>query len=280
MKKAKFTLVLLLSFLVSACSSSFVYNNIDWLLYWYVGDYVDLSTGQKAKLDERIASWQDWHRSTELKQYQTQLQNLKVQLSSGPLNQQQWLNEFDEAQQHINRFRAKVAPELAELAQQLSQEQVEGILSAWQKKRQERQEEFDGRTEDERLRHREKRLIESIEENIGSLDTRQINLIKQYSYQYIPTSDGRTSYQNNLQEAVREIFANRNTPNFKPRLASLIRNPDQYKSPRFQADLDRNMVLYAQMLADLNLTLTQEQKRKLNNQIEEWIQLIEDLISD
>ena len=98
MKKAKFTLVLLFSFLLSACSSSFVYDNIDWLLYWYVGDYVDLSTSQKAKLDERIASWQDWHRSTELKQYQKQLQNLKVQLSTGPLNQQQWLNEFDETQ--------------------------------------------------------------------------------------------------------------------------------------------------------------------------------------
>lgn len=280
MKKAKFTLVLLFSFLLSACSSSFVYNNIDWLLYWYVGDYVDLSTSQKAKLDERIASWQDWHRSTELKQYQTQLQNLKVQLSTGPLNQQQWLNEFDETQQHINRFRAKVAPELAELAQQLSQEQVEGILSAWQKKRQERQDEFDGRTEDERLRNREKRLIESIEENIGTLDTRQINLIKHYSYQYISTSDERTAYQNTLQEAVREIFSNRNTSSFKQRLASLIRNPDQYKSPRFQADLDHNMVLYAQMLAELNLTLSQEQKRKLNNQIEEWIQLIEGLISD
>lgn len=280
MKKAKFPLVLLFSFLLSACSSSFVYNNIDWLLYWYVGDYVDLSSDQKVTLDERITSWQNWHRSTELIKYQTQLKNLRVKLDSGPLNQEQWLNEYDEAQQHLYRFRAKIAPEMAEIAQQLSPEQIAGILSAWKKKRQERQDEFDEQTEEERLSRREERLVESVEDNIGKLDQRQANIVKKYAIQFIPTSNERTAYQTTLQDAVRDIFANRNRPDFKQQLTALISNPDQYKAPQYQKDSEHNKRLYAQMLADLNVTLSQEQKRKLDAQLEEWISLINDLISE
>ena len=267
------------SFLLSACSSSFVYNNIDWMLYWYVGDYVDLSSGQKATLDERIASWQNWHRSTELEKYQTQLKNLRVKLDSGPLNQEQWLNEYDEAQQHLYRFRTKIAPELADIAQQLSPEQIAGILSAWKKKRQERQVEFDGQTEEERLSRREERLAESVEDNIGKLDQRQANIVKKYALQFIPTSNERTAYQTTLQDAVRDIFANRDKPFFKQQLATLISNPDQYKTSQYQAASEHNTRLYAQMLVELNLTFTKEQKRKLDDKLEDWISLIDDLIS-
>ena len=134
MKKARLPLVIVLSFLLSACSSSFVYNNIDWLLYWYLGDYVDLSLDQKAVLDERIVAWQSWHRSTELEKYQAQLKEVRGKLASGALTEEQWLNEFEEAQQHLHRFRSKIAPELAGIAHQLSTDQVEGVLSAWSKK--------------------------------------------------------------------------------------------------------------------------------------------------
>jgi hypothetical protein len=257
-----------------------VYNNIDWLLYWYVGDYIDFSSDQKATLDERIASWQNWHRSTELQKYQTQLKSLKIKLDVGPLNQGQWLSEFDEAQQHLHRFRTKIAPELADIAQQLSPEQISEILSTWKEKRQERQFEFDGQTDEERSRRREERLVESVEDNIGKLDQRQANIVKKYVLQFIPTSNERTAYQTTLQYAIRDIFANRNRPDFKQQLTALISNLDQYKTPQYQKDSEHNKRLYAKMLADLNVTLSQEQKRKLDAQLEEWISLINDLISE
>lgn len=67
-------------------------------------------------------------------------------------------------------------------------------------------------------------------------------------------------------------------PDFKLQLTALISNPDQYKTPQYQKDSEHNKRLYAQMLADLNVTLSQEQKRKLDAQLEEWISLIDDLI--
>lgn len=280
MKKAKLTVVVLFSFLLSACSSTFVYNNIDWLLYWYVDDYIDLSSDQEAALDERIASWQSWHRSTELEKYQTQLKTLRAQLKSGILNEEQWLSEFDEAQQHLSRFRTKIAPELAGIAQKLSTEQVEGLLYSWHKKRQERQSEFEKRTELERLIRREKRLVETIEDNIGKLSEQQIELIKQYVPMVLSITNEQTLYQTRLQNVLRGIFANRDNLDFKQQLIGLISNPDQYKTASYQARLDQNTHLYARMLAELNRTFTEKQKLKLDATLEDWINLLEDLISD
>jgi len=280
MKKAKFPIVVLFSFLLSACSSSFVYNNIDWLLYWYVDDYIDLSADQESALDERIASWQSWHRSTELERYQIQLKSLRAKLNSGILTGEQWLSEFDEAQQHLNRFRTKIAPELAGIAQKLSTEQVEGLLTSWHKKVQERQSEFEKRTEKERLTRREKRLTEFVEDNVGKLSQQQNNVIKQYAPTFISISSEQTAYQTRLQDVVRDIFANPDSLEFKQQLTQVIRNPDQFKTSSYQEKLDHNVRLSAHMLAELNRTFTQKQKLKLDAKLEEWINLTEDLISD
>ncbi|WP_417537230.1 DUF6279 family lipoprotein [Marinomonas sp.] len=280
MKKAKFPLILVFSFLLSACSSSFMYNNIDWLLYWYVDDYVDLSSDQKAALDKHIVAWQHWHRSTELEKYQTQLKSLRIKLESGPLNEEQWLSEFEQAQQHLNRFRTKVAPELADLAQLLSAEQVEALLVAWNKKRQARQSESEKRTEEERLIRREERLAEFIEDNVGRLTQQQTDTVSYYALKFITTTNGRTEYQTTLQNVVRDIFAHRDKPEFTPRLVALISDPDQYKTAQYKAESARNARLYAQMLAELNLSFTHKQKLTLDTQLEEWINLIDDLVSD
>ncbi|MCW4627684.1 MULTISPECIES: DUF6279 family lipoprotein [Marinomonas] len=280
MKKARLPLVIVLSFLLSACSSSFVYNNIDWLLYWYLGDYVDLSLDQKAVLDERVVAWQSWHRSTELEKYQAQLKRLRVKFASGALSEEQWLSEFEEAQQHLHRFRSKIAPELAGIAQQLSVAQVEGALSAWSKKRHERQSEFEKRTEAERLIRQEERLTEFVEDNVGELTKLQSSIINTYAPRFLSTNNERTAYHTSLQNVIRDIFANRDTFEFEQQLADLIRHPDQYKTPQYQAILDRNARLYAQMLAELSSTFTQKQKLTLDDKLEEKINLIGDLISD
>lgn len=65
MKKTKLLLVIAFSFLLSACSSSFIYNNLDWLLYWYLDDYITLTSEQRSQLDDRVETWQAWHRITQ-----------------------------------------------------------------------------------------------------------------------------------------------------------------------------------------------------------------------
>jgi hypothetical protein len=60
-------LLVLVLVLVSACSSTtFVYNRLDFLLPWYLGDYVELEREQKKYLDAVLDPFLQWHRMEEL----------------------------------------------------------------------------------------------------------------------------------------------------------------------------------------------------------------------
>lgn len=278
MKKTKFSLVLLFSVMLSACSSSFVYNNLDWLLYWYVDDYIELTTEQKALLDERVDSWHAWHRSEELKTYQTQLNALRSQLQTAPLDQQQWLNVFDEVQQNVQRLRDKIAPELAVLAPQLSPSQIDSLLSAWQKKREERQSRAAAESKEARLADRQQDLTEQVEDNIGKLTLEQTQILQRFVPQFIPTFELRMAYQTQLLKRVKDLFADRQSPDFPQQLGSIMSNPEQYKTPQHKAASEQNRILYAQMLAELNRSLTEKQQQSLDDELQDWLTFLKGLM--
>ena len=55
---------------LGACSSTtFVYNRLDFLVPWYVDDYVDLNQQQKQHLDGLLEPFLVWHRARELPDY-------------------------------------------------------------------------------------------------------------------------------------------------------------------------------------------------------------------
>ena len=65
----KYALIIALLLLTACSSTTFVYNRLDFLLPWYLNDYVDLDRSQKDDLDELLYPFLQWHRSEELPQY-------------------------------------------------------------------------------------------------------------------------------------------------------------------------------------------------------------------
>ena len=68
MYRIQFLLLLFCLFLGTACSNKFFYNQLDWLIPWYVDDYVDLTLVQKENLDKQVEMLLQWHRGEELSQ--------------------------------------------------------------------------------------------------------------------------------------------------------------------------------------------------------------------
>ncbi|GIR70157.1 MAG: hypothetical protein CM15mP74_14080 [Halieaceae bacterium] len=55
---------------VTACSATqFIYNRVDILVRWYLDDYVSLDRDQRARFDQRLEVFLEWHRSEELPSY-------------------------------------------------------------------------------------------------------------------------------------------------------------------------------------------------------------------
>ena len=63
---------------LSACSSKLAYNNLDWWVYWYLDDYIELKEGQEEKFDDHLQNWLRWHKTTELRRYKAHLSEIKA----------------------------------------------------------------------------------------------------------------------------------------------------------------------------------------------------------
>ena len=63
-------------FCLGGCSTKFAYNNIDWLIYWYIDDYIELTPKQEQAFDEKLSGWLEWHKQQELPQYLSHIDEL------------------------------------------------------------------------------------------------------------------------------------------------------------------------------------------------------------
>lgn len=70
--------LLLLS--LSSCSSKFAYNNLDWWVYWYLDDYIELNDRQEEQFDDYLNNWLSWHKRSELNRYKAHLERVKKRL--------------------------------------------------------------------------------------------------------------------------------------------------------------------------------------------------------
>ena len=56
MKLARLFLLSLFVLTLTSCSSTFLYNQLDWLIPWYLDDYVDLTRAQKKQRRDSLAA--------------------------------------------------------------------------------------------------------------------------------------------------------------------------------------------------------------------------------
>ena len=62
---------------LTGCSAKLVYNYADWLIFWKIGDYVELNSEQKKVLENKVEELQNWHRTEELPYYSALLKQLR-----------------------------------------------------------------------------------------------------------------------------------------------------------------------------------------------------------
>ena len=264
---------------LSSCSSKFAYNNIDWWVYWYLDDYIELNSEQEAQFDDYLNNWLQWHKSSELARYKVQLEQIKQQVINNELDYTQVTTHFEHAKAHWARVRNEVSPELVKMAKNLSDEQIVTLFAALEKENKEEEEELAAIEEDSAEKRMEKR-IERMEENvsarIGKLSKEQKQIIATYADQFVPTMEEWISYRRNIQNAARRLFvARRVDSEFENTLLTLMNKPETYRSKAFNEASEHNTKTMATMIAEVASTLSTEQKETLIENIDEFIETIE-----
>jgi hypothetical protein len=278
MKNLRAYLLLLSSFFISSCSvAPTIYNNLDWIVYVYLDDYVDLNSSQKAFLDTRITKWHTWHRSSELEKYKVDLIALREQLRKGPMDDAEWLAEIAKAKQHLFRLRDEIGPEAIEVVQQLTDDQVAGLLALWEKNDRDEIKVFNEQKADQELRARQSKTHKFLESYVGSLSLSQSNLVRNYAIQAELEFRLDMAYNARLRQSLKTIFSDRHGADFRVRLASLINGPDTLKPPELVDIKKRNEARYAELLSKLNSSLDEGQREKLLNKLTTHVETIDGL---
>jgi hypothetical protein len=177
MKTGRAVSLVILLLLLQACSNTFIYNQLDWLIPWYVNDYVDLTRAQKTNLKVGLESTLRWHRAEELASYVLLLNRIEQDLQQPVTGAmvQSWANLGLAAWERVE---ARMLPLAFELGADLSDEQMQGFIDKLWDQQEEFEEEFLERDDAEYVEDGYKGLEENIEEFLGRLSPEQKQLLR------------------------------------------------------------------------------------------------------
>ncbi len=163
---------LLGTLVLAACTTSFAYNRLDWLIPWYVDGYVDLTRAQRETLRAQLAPRLAWHRAEELQRYEALLDRIEADLA-GPVNAatvRGWAEEALAAAQRVERSMMEVA---LEFGTEVSDAQVREFVDGLWEKQAEYEAEFLERSDREYADDDFDNLSDFLERFVGRLDADQ-----------------------------------------------------------------------------------------------------------
>lgn len=263
---------------VSACSSKMIYNNLDWLSYWYIEDYITLTNVQEAEFDPALVQFLDWHRKSELPSYLTQIKQIKQDINNG-LEQtdiEAYMKTFEGFWQAIL---IGIEPGVLKLAYSLKEEQITEFLAANEKKNRDRVEEFEDLSEQARLDKRFDKIESRLSSFIGKLDPAQKQLINSTNEQQLSTFVEWIEFRRNWANSIREAYTLQgDKPAFEKALRRSILQADSFRSAQFKQKTEYNKTLWKVTFAQLIDSLNKKQLQKLNNKLDDIIEDLEALL--
>jgi len=263
--------LMLLAFvlLLGGCSAKFAYNNVDWLIHWYIDDYVELNNAQEDMFDDMLGNWMLWHRQQELPQYKRQLSDIVTDIKNNNITEQSITQHRERAREHWVRARSHVAPDLVALGATLSQEQVIYLFANLEKRNVEDEEEL---KENQALSSNQ-RVEKWIERNqkgmrrwLGKLSDEQEAFIATFYQRFESTRPFWLAYKREYQQQLRQVFAlAERDETFEQKMHELIVNPGQFRSLEFKTAMKANTAAGSEYLIGLmSLTSTKQIERLLD----------------
>lgn len=269
-------IVLVAVLCLSACSSSIVYNNADTLLDWWIGKYIDFTDAQQPIVDQTIEEWLVWHRENELPLYRDQLLRLRSAITDGTLTKDQLAQHFDDTQAHTDRIRIRIAPDVAKIGVTLNLDQLSQLFATIKHERTERAEDYSQRQR--KQPKRSERIIDTMSEYLGRMNSQQKALVEDYSEQLNPTYDLWREYGDVSNQTARQILL---TAGFdqhaETKLANFIVDQAALQTPALQSAANQNKALYIDMLWAIFPTLNETQRENLTEKIDDYLALIASL---
>lgn len=261
---------LVISLLITGCSTRFLYNQLDWLVPWYLQDYVSIEESEP-HFSQQLEKFLDWHRYNQLPKYAEFLAGLESKIENNQLsaeNIDHTLTQIDGfADSLLTEFGTQFAPIMANF----SAEQVVQLLKNLDKKNQEYREEFIEIGETQARKQQFAKTAERLETWLGTLDQtqREILLKRSKALRWIAPEfyKVRLAWRARLAH-IFELPASQRAE----QIQGLFANRKQLWTPETWDNYSTNRTLIIDLTLQLSATLNQSQRAHLLRKLADYQQ--------
>ena len=268
----------LAAILLGGCVIRIVYNQLDWLVLWYVEDYFALDDAQEIQTKALIARTLAWHRATELPKYSTLTRKLIAGIGA-PADPQILAERYAEVVKLWDDLLQRVCPEFAALLQTLSDAQVEELFANLADENDELAEDYSGGTAEERRKKQDMAIIRAIRRFTGRLNDNQEAIIRRSGAHLHDLSADWLRRRAAWQQQLRILMVGRRSdPQFAERLTNLVLNPNQFDPPGYRQlvveNQQRSFALVGEVLGTLSAGQSEHLRKNLTTYARDFDALV------
>ena len=277
MYRACRTYLLFALLLLGGCSSTtFVYNRLDFLLPWYLDDYVELNQAQDQILDDQLRPFLAWHRSVELPLYLQILDDIDRRLD-GELTVDDIAAISLEFEDAWLRLEGRALDWLLTLGERLTDEQVQEFLAALWDRQEEYEKKYLKRSEREYRRDSYDNLVDNMQDYLGRLDRDQKQVLESASEELMRSDSiwlrERTAWLQRL-----EVFMRRE-PGWQQAVRDSIKRRSETVSADYLELYEHNLGVIHAALAQVLNSRTEKQDSRLRKKIADLREDLQTLVA-
>jgi len=282
-KRFYLSCVVFLSFLLSSCSSiQLGYNQIDYLLKWWIDDYVDLTSDQSQMYDQAFPPIGKKHRQEELPKALQFMRQIRAKLEQ-PLQIVDGVNIVKDIKSFSRTSINLLQDDAVTLALTFQPKQFTNLENAFAKSNKKYQNDFLKGTSEDRLEKRVEKMIERTESFSGNLSKSQKTQIKEIAREYL--LDTELIYQTRLYKqqlilkTLKKIAQDQPPPAQAKMIINQLLNEIEYGSTPEQKEFEKKRDLHSSIiLVKITELFDEQQRKKTQAKIRSWEQDLQKLI--
>ena len=261
--------LLMFTLALGACSRvGLAYRNLDVIIPWTLGDYVDMNGEQKDWFNERLKEHLNWHCTTQLPGYLDWLDRLQTMVETNQVTDAALQARTAEAKQAIAETAKEITPSAIELLQGLDDKQVAEMNEAFAKDLRKRQQDYVNPPLAQQIKERGERMTKRLNDWLGPLSPTQeqrvvawTNALGDQNTQWIAN---RAHWQKQFSAAV----AQRKSAEFPQRIETLLVNRESLWTPAYREAYAKTEAQARGLFVDLMAESTPMQRQRLLKKIE------------
>lgn len=266
--------------MISGCAVRFVYNQLDWMVPWYLDDYIELEGPQKELFRQRLDDYLAWHRQHQLPLYAEFLEQVAVRAEQG-MNHDDIAAIQTRTEQLAQAMVDRLKPDMLELFAMASDEQVKALFRKFAENNLKYRREKVDVGEQEQRQFRQKEVIRYAERWTGDLNDSQRQLIADWSSKFALMDKDVYATQLRWQEEFHRILLLRHDkPAYEAAFTALLNTPTFGRSEQMQRKLEMNQGLLIDLYLALERSLSPSQRQLMVKKLRDYAQDFRELAKE